>query len=351
MSEQTAPPPSPAPGRASRWGLYLPFLIFGLICLAWSGYWMVARTVVVNALERTRAEAAARGDAWTCQDQKVSGFPFRIEIRCSNLQLQRSTTAGVVSLATGPLVAIGQPQTPGHVIVQAQGPARAVLADGSRAELAWEAMEASHRMRSGELERFSLQARKPTLTLRPAAGEAVTLAAQQAEAHVRRNQALPGAMASDVILRVGQLASGHLDALFGDANPADAEFLFTVSRADILMRGLTPTTIEQWRLQAGKVDVTRAAISKGIKKLEAKGALGLDEQRRVAGRVESAIANIDQIAGIRLRGGAMDLMSALSGRPANGSDGMRPLPALDLRQGRVALGPLTLPGLRLDPLY
>jgi hypothetical protein len=64
------------------------------------------------------------------------------------------------------------------------------------------------------------------------------------------------------------------------------------------------------------------------------------------------VANIDQFAGIRLRGGAMDLAAALSGRPApTSTDALRPLPALEARDGRVFLGPIRLPLPALEPLY
>lgn len=352
MTEQASPDQSRPSGRASRWGLYLPFVLFGVICAAWSAYWFVARSVVIGGIDRAIADAAGRGDQWSCVDRSVTGFPFRIEVRCSGIRLARSAAAGVVALTTGPVVAVGQPQTPGHVIVQAQGPASLRFADGTTAELRWEQLEASHRARSGQLERTSLNLKRPVASVRPAQGEAVTVSSQQLEAHLRRNPSrAPGEQALDLVLRAGQLASSHLDALFGDTNASEVDLQVTAVRADLLAHGFTPAALEQWRLQLGKLDVTRFALAKGIKRVEARGEIALDEQRRPSGRIEPSVANIDQFAGIRLRGGAMDLMSALSGRQGGGADGLRPLPALEMREGRVAFGPVRLPGVRLDPLY
>jgi hypothetical protein len=49
---------------------------------------------------------------------------------------------------------------------------------------------------------------------------------------------------------------------------------------------------------------------------------------------------------------AMDMAGALSGRPrAPAPDGLRPLPALELRDGRLSFGPIRLPAPPIPPLY
>ena len=346
--------------RASRWGLYLPLFLLVLVVAGWSAFWFVARHLVNQRLDQEIAEASARGDVWTCADRILGGYPFRLELRCSDVTLARLSTAGVTRLSTGPLLAIGQPHTPHHVIVQAKGPLRAELADGARVEARWELMEASRRTRGGALERLSIEARKPVVTIAgpPARNDApaptvATLSFAALEAHVRRNPTRPDAdRARDLFIRGSQLASGELDALFGDANPSDVDMQATMTMADMLEKGLTPVAIEAWRAALGMVEVTRFTFKKGIKQFDARGQLQLDAEKRLAGRIEPSIANIDQFAGLRLRGGAMDLASALSGRaqPADPS-GLRPLPAIDIRGGRVFLGPIRLPLPPLQPLY
>lgn len=342
----------PAPSRASRWGLFLPFIVFGLICLGWTAYWFIARSVVLSGIDREIEQAAARGDSWTCANRSVAGYPFRLEISCDSLALARTASAGVVAFRTGPLLVIGQPMTPHHVIIQTQGPATGRLADGTAFEARWDRLEASRRAPGGELERFSLDSRKPVVVIGPQTPQPVTLSAQQLEFHLVRNPTRAAQeRALDAFLKVTQLASAQLDTLLGDQNPSDIEIQAVIGRADLLAHGLAPVAIEQWRQQQGKIEFPQAVLKKGVKRIEAKGQLTLDEQRRIAGRIEPAVANLDQIAGIRLRGGAMDFMSALAGRGGPAADGLRPLPALEMKEGRIALGPLRIPALRLDPLY
>jgi hypothetical protein len=339
--------------RGFRWGLYLPLILLALVVVAWSGFWLVARSLVSNGIDNAMDEARARGDVWTCTDRSISGYPFRIEVRCKDVTLTRNSTAGVVRLSSGPLVAIGQPHTPNHVIVQGAGPLNAQLADGRRIAVSWDLAEASRRTRSGTLERMSLDMRKPVVTLTRPDGTVATYVARQFEGHVRRNPTRPEAdKAQDLFVRIAQMSAGDLDALLGDANPSDIDLQATTSQSDQLARGLTPTGLEGWRLAGGKLDLTRFSLKKGLKLIEATGSFGLDDARRLEGRIEPAVANIDQFAGIRLRGGAMDFASALSGRPQPASpDGARPLPVIDIRGGRVGFGPIRLPIPPLQPLY
>ena len=352
-SAQPAQPAGPSSRRGFRWGLYLPLILLALAVAGWSGFWFVARSLVGNGIDQAMADARARGDVWTCTERSISGYPFRIEVRCKDVTLTRNSGVGVVTLSSGPLVAIGQPHTPNHVIVQGAGPLRAQLADGRRIEARWDLAEASRRMRSGQLERLSLDVRKPVLSLTRPDGAISTYVARQFEGHVRRNPARPEAdKAQDLFVRIAQMSAGDLDALLGDSSPADIDLQATTSHADLLATGLTPASLEAWRLASGTFDLTRFSLRKGLKLVEATGTFGLDDARRLEGRIEPAAANIDQFAGIRLRGGAMDLASALSGRPQPASPGgARPLPTIDIRGGRVGFGPIRLPVPALQPLY
>lgn len=354
----TAPAPNAerqpkSKSRGIRWGLYVPIMLLALIVAGWSAFWFVARGLVSSGMEKSLAEAAARGDTWTCLDRSISGYPFRLEIRCKDVTLVRSATAGVTRLSTGPVVIIGQPHTPGHVIAQGDGPLVADLADGRRISARWELAEASRRASGAELERLSLDIRKPVIAITGGQGAASTISAATLEAHLRKNPARTQSdRARDIFLRASQMVSGDLDALLGDANNSELDIQITATQADALAAGLTPTTMEAWRIAGGVLELTRINLKKGLKQIEAKGQIGLDDDKRLAGRIEPAAANIDQFAGIRLRGGAMDLAAALSGRGQGASpDGLRPLPAVDLRAGRVSFGPIRLPIPPLQPLY
>jgi hypothetical protein len=350
MTEASGRPPS---ASTIRWGLYAPFILLAVVVAGWSAYWFIARTVISGAIDTWLREEKARGVDIACADRSISGYPFRLEIRCSSVSFQRPAgRSETLSGMLGPLTVIGQPHTPSHVIIQPEGPLRLTSSGGAAAELRWESAQASRRASGGELERFSLEMRKPVFSHRHA-GNTVNLSAAKLEAHLRRNPTRPAAeRAADLFVQVTQLVSSDLDAFLGDPNPSDIDLQLTTSQFPVLAGGATPAALEAWRQAGGKTDLTRLALKKGVKRLEATGWFGIDEQRRLTGRIEPAALNIDQIAGIRLRGGVMDMAAALSGRTApQGADAPRPLPALDIRDGRLFFGPIRLPGAQLQPLY
>ena len=104
-SGQQSPPDGSSSRRGFRWGLYLPLILLALVVVGWSAFWFVARSLVGQGIDQAMAEARARDDVWTCAERSISGYPFRIEVRCQDVTLARNSTIGVVTLSSGPLVA------------------------------------------------------------------------------------------------------------------------------------------------------------------------------------------------------------------------------------------------------
>ncbi len=330
----------------------MPFIALALVVGGWSAYWFIARGVVTAGIDRWIAEEQARGVSVACIDRAVGGYPFRLEIRCARATFSRPAGGGqTLSGELGPLVVIGQPHTPSHVIIQSDGPLTLSRTDGMGRDALGGA--GGQPPRAGRAA-GALLYRHPQADARrdgpgtagePLGGEAGGASAPQPDAAAAER-------AGDVFLQVTQLVSAELDGLLGDPNPSDLDLQVTASQFGLLTGGLTPAALEAWRQVAGKADLTRLALKKGVKRLEATGWFGIDEGKRLTGRIEPAALNIDQIAGIRLRGGVMDMASALSGRaPPSQPDAPRPLPALELREGRLFFGPIRLPGGAMSPLY
>jgi hypothetical protein len=100
-------------------------------------------------------------------------------------------------------------------------------------------------------------------------------------------------------------------------------------------------------------------MAKGPRRFEAKGNLGIDDQHRLAGQFQGSAAGLEGLVGQLLDGPAAigALLGALTGRPPpearpqRDAAGLRPLPPLRLENGRVFVGPVAVPRLRLEPLY
>jgi hypothetical protein len=254
---------------------------------------------------------------------------------------------------SGPIVFVGQPHSPNLVIAQATGPALITGSDGLRIEARWTSFEGSRRAQGAAFERLSAVTRGLVVTMTQPDGSSGSLRAENGELHVRRHPTrFQTEGAFDISLDLRQIVNGSLDQLLNDANPSNAEIALTVTNGLLAASGTGVEGMERWRQAAGRVEMTKFALVKGVKRIEATGQLSIDDQRRPAFRIEPSIANIDQIAGMSLRGGLMDMAGALSGRPrAPAPDGLRPLPALELRDGRLSFGPIRLPASPIPPLY
>ena len=81
----------PAGRRRGRAGLFLPYILLAIVVVAWSGGWFWIRGRAEREMDAWMAREAAAGRTWTCQDRSVTGYPFRIELRCASLtKLRRS---------------------------------------------------------------------------------------------------------------------------------------------------------------------------------------------------------------------------------------------------------------------
>ncbi|MEP0454586.1 MAG: DUF2125 domain-containing protein, partial [Roseibium sp.] len=89
--------------------------------LVWSGGWFYMQGVLRDQIDHQMARLAQTGQAVSCTDMPIGGFPFRFEVSCAEPVLAdaRGRTADFKALRTVALV-----YKPWHVIAEADGPAR-----------------------------------------------------------------------------------------------------------------------------------------------------------------------------------------------------------------------------------
>ncbi|MFL5035106.1 MAG: DUF2125 domain-containing protein [Microvirga sp.] len=349
MSAGTAP-------RRSRFWLFAPPALLALLAAALAAAWFVIRARTGDALDAFVANEAAAGRRWDCPERAIAGFPFRIEVSCARLAIEGPEGA----IAAGRLRTVTQIYQPRHTIFELDGPFRAA-SGGVAAEGSWDALRGSVHTAANGLERVSLVLSAPKLRVTGLpAGEAM-LSARSVEAHVRPDPA--GADAIDLAATIAGAAVPPLDQLLGGPEPIDADLQIRVTQA---RAGLRPSRseIERWREAGGRIGLTSLTTAKGARRLEAKGELGLDELRRPMGRLEVAAAGLGDLLGT-LMGGRLPgapggvlggllgprLQQNLGGGSAKDPGKLTPLPAIRIENGRIHIGPVTVPGVRLMPLY
>ncbi|MXQ11312.1 DUF2125 domain-containing protein [Microvirga makkahensis] len=337
----------------SRFWLYTPFVLLLLVAIAWSVAWFVIRNRTAEALDAWLAAEARDGRQWTCPDRTIAGYPFRVEIVCNALELKQ----GAVTASFGRTEAIAQVYQPRLVIAEIGGPLR--VTDGQvTVQGRWDLLQASiHASRTG-LQRLSIAASAPAFTVTGLLPQEIATSGQHLELHLRPNPTRASDQAYDAALSVTKATIPMLDALIGGTEPTDLDADVTATQTAGFRGRPLAEELERWRSAGGMLDVRMLSVTKGPRRLEAKGTLALDEEHRPAGRLSMAAAGLDgligKITGSRT-GGA--LLGALLGQNPRANDKgtgqpqLSPLPPLTLDNGFLALGPFVIPNVRLQPLY
>ena len=358
-----APVPPPKAPRSRR-GLFLPYILLLTLALLWTAGWFYVRGRAASEIDGWIAREAKAGRTWTCADRSITGYPFRIELRCGSVSFARADGR----FRLGPLTAVAQVYQPRHVLMLAEGPFHVEQGD-LVGDATWTMLEGSFHGASDGFVRASLVVDAPAVTVAGATPDPVAVSARHLELHARPT---PGRFDSDgavdLSLRLSQALAPMADALIGNADPADLTLDATVNRATVLGTGTVARELERWRQADGSLDIAGLSLAKGERRLQAKGSLGIDQDHRVEGQLDLRAAGVEalvaSIVGQRfgadrgalvgnLVGGLLGLRRRPEGEPghAGGDAALKPLPPLRLADGRLMFGPIAIPNVRLQPLY
>jgi hypothetical protein len=339
--------------RNSRFWLYAPVILLALVAGAWSVGWFLVRDRAVARLDAWLAAEVGAGRQWTCRDRTIGGYPFRLEIVCASLDLQR----GPVTATLGRVEAVAQVYQPRHVITEIEGPLH--LTDGRVAvEGTWQLLETSLRGSANGLERASLVAEAPRVRITGAAATELNLSSQHLESHLRPSPGRGAEGAYDVAISALQADLPGLDALIGGSEPANIQVDLTATQAQGFRGRPVLDEVERWRGAGGKLDILLLSLAKGTHRMEAKGELRLDDLHRPAGTLDVSATGLDGVIGNLLGGRAGGtLLGSLLGQgsggqiPSGNRSALAPLPPLRLDQGHLLIGPFVVPKVRLPALY
>jgi hypothetical protein len=276
-----------------RWPIVLPLVLVVILAIGWTGAWYYAAARADVALKTWLGRQAAAGRVVTCGTQAIAGFPFRIELRCTDpaVDLQRNRLA----FKARDMLAAVQIYQPTLLISEFSGPL--TVADEGRAPalaIDWTLAQASVRGLPAQPERVSLVLDKPSVArLAGAAPEPVANAAHL-ELHAQQAPRLPqDPLVVDLAL---SLAQALVPGVARVPNvPIDAEIAGT-------LRGLRDFAPKPWpqllrELQAanGRLDITQARIRQGDILGVGHGTLSLTARGALDGQLQITVAGIEQL--------------------------------------------------------
>ncbi len=359
-----APPPYSAPRRRSI-GWLIPTLLLVILAAGWCAFWFYAaeqaRDLIAGWIEREQRA----GRAYTCADQNLAGFPFRIEFRCTKAVAELSTVKPPVQLSASKVTAAVQVYQPTLLLAEIDGPVSiADLGLPPKMTANWSLAQMSLRGTPRAPQRVSFAADKMTVDRSASDKPERVFTAGHAELH--------GRIASGTVTEnpVIDIATSLVGATAPGLHPLATQLLDF--DADTRLVGLKNFAPKSWadrfreiQQAGGRVEVRSMrieqgdllAVASGSLKLTPSGyldgdlqvtatgvekvlaALGVDMQR--AGgrneRIGAALNFLDKLAP-----GAVTGVMSLLGEPAELEGRKAAKMPLRFRDGVASLGPIKL---------
>lgn len=153
--------------------------------LLYSILWYIAADRLKATVLASLENAGARAPQVGCDAPTVHGYPFRIGLFCSNLQVDDINNG--VSATFGAFRSAAQVYDPTHIVWELDGPGQIRSALGLTGSAEWSALHASTNSSSGHLQATSLEIAdlKASLT-ETVSGQTIDVLANHGEIHLRR---------------------------------------------------------------------------------------------------------------------------------------------------------------------
>lgn len=107
--------------RTGRRYAILLFVVLAAIA-GWTALWKYAAGRAAEATAQWRAHEAANGRIFTCGNEAIAGYPFRIEVTCRDARAEFRDFRPALGVALPRLLTVAQVYDPNHLISEFAGP-------------------------------------------------------------------------------------------------------------------------------------------------------------------------------------------------------------------------------------
>lgn len=360
---------------------YLALVIAVLLAAGgWSAFWYFAAAQAQTAIDGWRAREAKAGRTYTCEKQTLGGYPFRIEVDCTQATAIFRDVKPAVEVKTGHLLLVAQVYTPRLLIGEFSGPI-SIGPVGQPASLVakWQQAKMSISGTPTAPREVALVLDRPVIDQVSGGTRQNLLTANHVEVHGRM---LGGSVDDHPVVELAvELDQALLPGIHTlPTAPLDGSIVAT-------LRGLKDFAPKPWaerfrEIQAagGKIEINSARLKQGETLAVGDGALSLNPQGRLDGKLNVTAAGLehflnaigasqkvqqspamDKVAGFldRLAPGLGDVARQQAGnisfsiKAIEGNSKLEGKPAVTLpltfNNGAVSLGPIPLG--QVPPLF
>jgi hypothetical protein len=304
-----------------------------LVVALYTAGWFYAASMLREKTLTLLGSQQDAGISAACENAEYRGYPFRIGLFCSKVDVDDNVNG--ISASFGTLRSAAQVYNPSHIIWELDAPSEIRTSQGLTVSSTWESLQSSLNTRLRGVERASLVIDRPkTSIVSSANGQAFDITADRSEIHLRQNGA-----DLDAAIRLDNAATTArgLPQLLPATN---ASIDVTIAGRAGMLDGSDANGIAM-RGSEGELKEFRADLGEG-QVLTLSGPFSFDDEGLMSGRLKLRVEDID--AWEESLGGALpDLRSAI-GTAANmlqalggGSDASIDL---TIRDGRVFAGGL-----------
>jgi hypothetical protein len=274
----------------------VPLLVVVLLAVGWSGFWFYSANKAETTLTQWREREAKAGRIYTCDKQAMGGYPFRIELTCSNTAAEITDLDPRLSVKGTTLHVASQIYDPTLLIAEVGGPLTVTVAGAPPYRAEWTLAQMSARGTPAAPQRVSVVLDDPKLTRGPDGGGAASgiLRAKHIEAHAKVGErTADGRPILDLAVELAAAEAPNLHPIA--AQPFDLTATAVLRGLDNLRPLPTPARLKQLQSANGRLEITHARVHQGELTAVAVGTLGLTPEGRLNGELNMTVAGLDRV--------------------------------------------------------
>jgi len=276
-----------------RFWLFAPFVLLVALAAIWTGVWFYAASRAEAALAGWRAREAKSGRTYECGSQSISGFPFRIEVRCTEPSAELRGKGTQVVLKGADLVMLAQIYQPTLLIGEFKSPM--TVADPGQPPayvVNWTLGQSSMRGTPRAPQRGSLVF--DNLNMQRTGSDAIVLNAKRIELHGRVAE---GSVSDNPVLDIGLRATAatapEVHAIA--AKPIDADVSATLRGLADFAPKPWPVRFQELQARNGRIDIVNARIQQGEVIAVSSGSLSLTPNGNLDGQLQMTVVGLEHV--------------------------------------------------------